>query len=105
MTELSWVPASLLAIRAIAHLLICIRIASYMTEKNANHRKVVGLCAGLFAGFNAAECLRIISNFQAFLINVEPYLPGIMVLVLVFVVWSGGNVAKILPRKILERLP
>lgn len=105
MTEFPLIPASLLAIRAVAHLLICVRVASYMAEKDANHRKIVGVCAGLFAGFNASEFLRIVNNFDAFILSVEPYLPGIMVLVLIFVIWSGGNVAKILPRKILERLP
>lgn len=100
-----WIPASLLAVRAVAHLMIFLRVASYVAEPDATRRQVVGCLAALFAGFNLAESIRIMLNFNVYVHNVEPYLPGIMVMVLVFVTWSGGNVAKMLPKKILERLP
>lgn len=98
-------PAALLSIRAVAHFLIFLRVVSFFSEEGSSHRKAVGIAAAAFAGFNLAECIRVISNFNTYLPNVEPYLPGIMVMVLVFVIWSGGNLAKFLPRKILERLP
>lgn len=105
MTDIPVFSVALLSIRAACHFLICLRVAGYMTEPPTHHRRVVGIAAGLFAGFNLAEGIRILSNFQVYLFSVEPYLPGIMIMVLVFVVWSGGNLAKFLPRKILERLP
>lgn len=105
MSEAPVFSVALLALRATCHLLICLRVAGYMAEGEGRHRKIVGIAAGLFAGFNFAEFIRILSNFAAYVDNVEPYLPGIMLMVLVFVVWSGGNLARFLPRKILERLP
>lgn len=104
MNDVTWFPAALLAIRGLCHFLIFLRVASFAQGGN-NHRQAVGFIAAVFAGFNLAESLRIVMNFQAFVVNVEPYLPGIMVMVLIFVVWSGGNVAKFLPRTIVERLP
>lgn len=105
MNELSWIAPMLLTVRGISHFLIFLRVVTYSTDGHGQHRKVVGLCAALFAGFNLAESVRILNNFSAFVVSVEPYLPGVMLMVLVFVIWSGGNVAKFLPRKIIERLP
>lgn len=105
MMDFNWIPAALLSIRAAAHFLIFLRVASYMSDPETKHRKVVGYMAAAFAGFNLAETIRVVSNFKAYVVNVEPYLPGIIVLVLVFVTWSEGNLARFLPRKILERLP
>lgn len=100
-----WMPATLLAIRAISHVLISLRVASYMASHDSRHRKGVAMIAALFVGCNMAEAIRIVLNFNAFKVNVEPYLPGVILMVLIFVIWSGGNVAKLLPRKLLERLP
>lgn len=105
MNEFSLFSAALLSTRAAAHLLIFLRVVSFMSDPDARHRKSVGIMAGAFAGFNLAETIRILSNFASYVNNVEPYLPGIMVMVLIFVTWSGGNLARFLPRKILERLP
>lgn len=105
MNEYSWIPPFLLALRGVCHLLIFLRVVTYTSDGHARHRKVVGLCAAIFAGFNLAETMRIVNNFNSYLANVEPYLPGIMFFVLIFVTWSGGNMAKFLPRKIIERLP
>lgn len=105
MNDLTWLPTALLSIRAAAHFLIFLRVASYVAEPTATRRKVVGLVAALFAGFNLAESIRILSNFGRYVSSVEPYLPCIVVMVLIFVTWSGGNLAKFLPRKILKRLP
>lgn len=105
MTEFSWLNAALLSIRAAAHFLIFLRVYSYASDPYAKHRKSVGLLAAVFAGCNLAETIRILSNFSEFVNNVEPYLPGIMVCVLIFVTWSGGNIASFLPNKILKRLP
>jgi len=105
MNEITWIPTMLLSVRAAAHFLIFLRVASYMSDPDASKRKAVGILAALFAGFNLAEAIRILSNFASYVVKTEPYLPGIMVMVLVFVTWSGGNLAKFLPRKILERLP
>jgi len=105
MTEYTWIAPVLLSIRGCSHFLIFLRVATYTTDGASRHRKIVGICAAAFAGANLAESIRIASNFYAYLGNVEPYLPVIMIFVLVFVTWSGGNLAKFLPRKILERLP
>lgn len=105
MSEYPWVMAALLITRGVAHLLIAVRVATYMASHPVSHRKVVGYCAGLFAGFNIAEAIRIASNFKAYVESAEPYLPGIIVMVLIFVTWSGGNMAKFLPRKLIDRLP
>lgn len=103
MSEMTWLPVALLTIRGLCHFLIFLRVASF--AQGGHHRKGVGFIAAIFAGFNFAEAIRIVSNFRTFVGSVEPYLPGIMIMVLIFVVWSGGNVAKLLPRKIVERLP
>lgn len=103
MNEFSLIPAALLVVRGACHFLIFLRVASYAPD-GGHHRKGVGVIAAIFAGLNLAEAIRIASNFHVFVGSVEPYLPGIMVIVLIFVVWSGGNVAKLLPRKIVERI-
>lgn len=105
MIDQVWFPTALLAIRGACHLLIFLRVATYTAQEGEHHRKVVGLVAAAFAGFNLAEALRIFFNFGDFVTSVEPYLPGIMVCVLIFVTWSGGNMASWFPRKILDRLP
>lgn len=105
MTDYTWIAPFLLTARGCCHLLIFLRVATYTADGTSKHRKTVGICAAAFAGANLAESIRIASNFYAYLGNVEPYLPVIMIFVLVFVTWSGGNLARFLPRKILERLP
>jgi len=105
MTDITWIAPLLLTLRGCCHFLIFLRVATYTKDGSAKHRKIVGFCAALFAGANLAESIRIASNFYDYVGNVEPYLPVIMIFVLVFVTWSGGNIAKFLPRKILERLP
>ncbi len=106
MNELAMYPAFLLALRAACHFMIFLRVFTYAAAPGAVHRRTVGVAAALFAGFNLAEFMRILSNFQDFASgSVEPYLPGVMLFVLIFVVWSGGNVARMLPRTIVEKLP
>lgn len=105
MTDQALLPIALLAIRCACHVMIFLRVATYTSHEGSHHRKIVGAVAALFAGLNLAEALRIVFNFQAFTASVEPYLPGIMVCVLIFVTWSGGNMASWFPKKLLDRLP
>lgn len=106
MNDITMIAPALLAIRGLSHVLIFLRIVTYCPSPSADkHRKVVGLCAAIFAGANLAESIRIFHNFSSFVANVEPYLPVIMVMVLIFITWSGGNIAKMFPKKLLERLP
>lgn len=104
MSDYTWFSVGLLAIRGMCHLMIFLRVASFAAG-GGHHRKAVGYLAAIFAGFNLAEAIRIACNFNQFVPVVDIYLPGIMLAVLIFVTWSGGNMAKFLPRRILERLP
>jgi len=106
MNDFALIAPTLLAIRCMTHILIFLRVVTYNPPKSIErHRQVVGLCAAIFAGANLAESIRIFNNFSEYVTNVEPYLPVIMMMVLIFVTWSGGNIARMIPRKILERLP
>lgn len=105
MIDLDWLNASLLAVRCACHALIFLRVASFTASQGQQHRRVVGLVAAMFAGFNLAEALRIMFNFSAFSDSTEVYLPGIMICVLIFVTWSGGNMAAWFPRRVLDKLP
>ncbi|QZA71307.1 membrane protein [Pseudomonas phage AH02] len=102
---LDWYPTISLTIRGLAHMLIFLRVACYMAGPGSIRRRVVGYLSGILAGFNFAEALRIMMNFKSFSMASEPYLPGIMVIFLIFVLVTGGNMAKFLPRKVVERLP
>lgn len=105
MNELALYPSMLLAIRAACHFLIFLRVFTYFHE-GGHHRWTVGSAAALLAGFNIAECVRVISNFHEFASgSIEIYLPGAVFFFTVFIVWSDGNVARLLPRKLAEKLP
>lgn len=105
MTDGTYVAMALLAMRGACHFLIALKIFCYKPTNHREHRKVVGLIAAIFGGANLAEFIRILSNFTKFSMSVEPYLPVVMLFVLIFVTWSGGNVARLLPQKLLQRLP
>lgn len=105
MTDYLWIPSLFLSCRGLCHFLIFLRVASYTTDHSFQRRKTVGIFAAVFAGANLSESIRIASNFSSCPVNFEPYLPVIMISVLTFVTWSGGNIAKFFPRKLLERLP
>lgn len=96
---------SLLVLRCVCHALIFVSVFCYMADGQGKHRKVMGLSAAVFAGLNLAEAYRSVANFTDFARDTEPYLPGIMFLILVYVTISGGNVAKFLPRKLVDKLP
>jgi hypothetical protein len=105
MSESTYLAMALLAMRGACHFLIALRIFSYKPTNQREHRQVVGLIAAIFGGANLAEFLRILNNFTQFAVSVEPYLPIVMLFVLIFVTWSGGNIARLLPQKLLQRLP
>lgn len=98
---LCWVsdafPDFVLGTRGVCHLIICLFVVGYHAPDN-NHRKIIGVFAGIFAGANAAEAYRVAYNFNSFVGVVQPPLTLVMVCVLFFVVYSRGNMAKILPR-------
>ena len=105
MIDSAYAPAALLAMRAACHLLIALRIFAYKPRTQRAHRQFVGLVAAIFGGLNMVEFIHIIANFNSISITFEPYLSGVMLFVLMFIIWTGGNVAKFLPPKLLQRLP
>ena len=101
-----WLPATLLAIRAIAHVLISLRVASYMAGHEATHRKGVGIIAALIVGYNMAQAIWVVLNFSVTELSPDLFWSlGAAVFVLILVISSDGNVAKLIPNKLLERLP
>lgn len=106
MTDLivTYAPDALLIVRAFCHAAVCLIVAAY-TSDTIGHRRIIGYCSGIFAGANAAEAGRIWLNFHEFSGLVQPWLTMIMIGVLYFVLVSGGNMARFLPRRIVERLP
>ena len=105
MNESAYMAMALLAMRSACHFLVALRIFSYRPSNQREHRKVVGLAAAIFGGANLAEFIRILSNFTKFSLSVEPYLPIVMLFVLIFITWTGGNIARLFPQKLLQRLP
>lgn len=105
MIDHAYLPSALLAMRCACHLLIALRIFAYKPNNQRDHRKFVGLVAALFGGLNMMECLHIVSNFNSIATPFEPYLTGVMLFVLMFIVWTGGNIAKFIPQKLIQRLP
>lgn len=111
----NFAPEALLFIRMVAHVLICFMVATYTAcepeeadeadDQKPRHKKVIGFAAGAFAGANAAEAARVLMNFKEFTAYAQPWLTLIMLGVLYFVLISGGNMARFLPRRIVERLP
>lgn len=100
----SVMPDFLLGTRGVCHLLIFLFVVGYQAP-TTNHRKAVGIVAGIFAGANAAEAYRIAYNFSSFTTIVQPPLTLVMLCVLFFVVYARGNVARMLPRRIKEMMP
>ncbi len=100
----TYAPDALLLSRAFCHVAVCFIVAAY-TSENIGHRRVIGYCSGIFAGANAAEAARVLMNFKEFTAYAQPWLTLIMLGVLYFVLISGGNMARFLPRRIVERLP
>lgn len=105
MIEHAYMPAALLTMRCACHFLIAVRIFAYKPNNQRDHRKFVGLVAALFGGLNMMEFLHIATNFNSISTTFEPYLAGVMLFVLMFVIWSGGNIARFLPQKLIQRLP
>lgn len=105
MIESANIAMALLAMRGACHFMICLRIVTYRSTNREKHRIVVGFAAALFAGLNLGETFRIITSFSQYSGQIEPYLPGVMLCVLIWTIWSGGNIAKAFPHKLLERLP
>lgn len=105
MIDHAYAPTALLTMRCACHLLIAMRIFAYKPSNQRDHRQFVGLVAALFGGFNMMEFLHILANFRSISTAFEPYLAGVMLFVLMFVIWSGGNVARFLPQKLIQRLP
>ena len=105
MIEHLYAPATLLTMRCACHLLIALRIFAYKPRSHRCHRHVVGLVAAIFAGLNMMEFLHIVTNFHSEAPAFEPYLTGVMLFLLLFVTWTGGNVAKFMPQKLIQRLP
>ena len=105
MIDSPYLTAALLLMRCACHLLIALRIFVYKPKNQRDHRQFVGLVAAIFGGLNMMECLRIIINFNSIATTFEPYLAGIMLFVLLFINWAGGNIARFLPQKLIQRLP
>lgn len=105
MIDHAYLPSALLAMRCACHLLIALRIFAYKPNNQRAHRKFVGLVAALFGGLNMMECLHILANFNLISTTFEPYLAGVMLFVLMFIIWSGGNIARFIPQKLIQRLP
>ena len=91
MTDYAYLPSFLLTMRCACHLLIALRIFAYKPNNQRAHRRFVGLVAGLFGGLNMMECVNILANFNLISTTFEPYLAGVMLFVLMFIIWSGGN--------------
>jgi hypothetical protein len=105
MIDCAYLPPVLLAMRCACHLLIALRIFAYKPNNQRPHRSFVGLVAGMFGGLNLMECIHIYANFNSISTSFEPYLSGIILFVLMFIVWTGGNIAKFIPKKLIQRLP
>lgn len=105
MIDHAYAPAALLTMRAACHLLIALRIFAYKPRTQRTHRQFVGLVAAIFGGLNMMEVIHIVSNFSTVSTALEPYLSGIMLFVMLFIIWTGGNIARLLPQKLLQRLP
>lgn len=105
MIDSPYLTAALLLMRCACHVLIVLRIFTYQPKNQREHRRFVGLVAAIFGGLNMMECLRIITNFNTIATTFEPYLSGVMLFVLMFIVWTGGNIARLLPQKLIQRLP
>lgn len=97
---LAWVqaiaPEVLLTTRGVCHLVIFLIIAGYR-KKTDRHRRFVGLMAGMLAGANLAEAYRIAVNYASFLALAQFPLTICMVAFMFFVVYSRGNMAKLIP--------
>lgn len=105
MIEHEYAPAALLTIRCACHMLIALRIFTYQPNNHRDHRHFVGFVAASFGGLNAMEALHIGISFQSISAAFEPFLTGVMMFVLMFVIWSGGNIARFIPHKLMQRLP
>lgn len=105
MIDHDYAPAALLIMRCACHLLIALRIFTYQPNNQRDHRHFVGFVAATFGGLNAMESLHIIIGFRSISTVFEPFLTGVMLFVLMFIIWSGGNVARLLPQKLIQRLP
>jgi len=97
----SVMPDVLLATRGVCHLSIFLLVVGYKAP-TSNHRKVIGIVAGIFAGANAAEAYRIAYNFTTFSSFVQPPLTLVMVCVLFFVAYAKGNMAAMLPGRLVR---
>lgn len=95
-------PEVLLTTRGICHLVIFLIIAGYR-KKTDRHRQFVGLMAGILAGANLAEAYRIAVNYTSFLALAQFPLTICMVGFMFFVVYSRGNMAKLIPPR-LDRI-
>jgi len=105
MIDQAYLTAALLLMRCACHVLIALRIFTYQPKNQRDHRQFVGLVAAIFGGLNMMECFRIVTNFNTIATTFEPYLAGIMLFVLLFINWAGGNIAKLLPQKLIQRFP
>jgi len=90
-------PSLLLTTRGSCHLLIFLLVVGYKAPEGSVHKRVIGFCAGIFAGANAAEAYRVAYNFDSFIAYSQPPLVIIMIGVLFFVAYAKGNLAKFLP--------
>lgn len=95
-------PEVLLTTRGLCHLVIFMIIAGYR-KKTDRHRQFVGLMAGILAGANLAEAYRIAVNYTSFLALAQFPLTICMVGFMFFVVYSRGNMAKLIPPR-LDRI-
>ncbi len=105
MIDSAYAPAVLLTMRCACHLLIALRIFAYKPKTPRDHRQFVGLVAAIFGGLNMMEVINILANFNSISTAFEPYLSGVMLFVLMFVIWTGGNISRFLPQKLIQRLP
>ncbi|MBF8746885.1 phage holin family protein [Pseudomonas monteilii] len=95
----SFAPEAMLSTRALCHFAIFLVIAGYR-KKTDHHRRIVGLMAGLLAGANLAEAYRITVNFSSFAALTQYPLTVVMIGFLFFVIYSRGNVAKLIPPRL-----
>ena len=98
----TFAPEAMLSTRGLCHLIIFLVIAGYR-KKTDRHRRFVGLMAGLLAGANLAEAYRITVNFSSFAALTQYPLTVVMIGFLFFVIYSRGNMAKLIPPR-LDRL-
>ena len=105
MSESPVIPLIFLSIRGICHFLIFLRVFTYTAHGCGKHRQGVGIVAGLFAGFNLMEALRIVGALMSPApIGEDLYLPGQMLFITAFIFWANGNIGRFIPSKILQRL-